>query len=66
MSDRLTAQDAAKMLGYHVNHVYRLLRDGALKGEQFNRVWIIPRSEIARVKQMQNDHGRLPKGTLTP
>ena len=64
MNDRVTAHEAAKFLGYHVKHVYRLLDQGVIKGEQFNRVWIIPRSEIERIKKLQTEGGRLPKGTV--
>jgi len=41
-----------------VHHVYRLLRLGAIKGEQFNRVWIIDQAEVERVKALQDEHGR--------
>lgn len=59
MGDKLTAEQAAKELGYHVNHVYRLLKQGKLRGKQFNRVWIIDRGEIERIKAQQDEHGRL-------
>jgi excisionase family DNA binding protein len=60
MGDKeLTAHEAAAQLGYHVNHVYRLLAAGTLKGRQFNRVWIIKQSEVDRVKALQDSHGRL-------
>jgi excisionase family DNA binding protein len=61
MAQRLTAHQAANILGYHVNHVYRLLRTGKLEGEQFNRVWMIDRQEVERVKALQGKGGRLPK-----
>lgn len=66
MGDKLTAQEAADELGYHVNHIYRLLKEGFLYGEQFNGVWMIPKSEVRRVKALQSESGRLPKGTVTP
>ncbi len=59
MGDKLTAGEVAKELGYHVNHVYRLLKQGKLKGQQFNRVWIIDRREVERIKAQQDEHGRL-------
>jgi len=58
----LTAEDAARQLGYHINHLYRLLSEGTIRGKQFNRVWILRQSEIDRVKALQDEHGRLPKG----
>jgi len=62
MSDKLTAQEAANALGYHVDHVYRLLRSGIIRAEQFNRVWLIDRAEVERVKALQDEHGRFHRG----
>lgn len=62
MTEKITVKDAALVLGYHPNHVYRLLRDGTLKGERFNRVWMVDRLDVARLKSEQNDNGRLPRG----
>ena len=59
MNDRMTAQEAADYLGYHINHVYRLLKEGKLRGEQFNRVWILSRREVVRLKGQQDEHGRV-------
>ena len=59
MNDKLTAQEAADQLGYHVNHVYRLLKQGKMRGEQFNRVWLIDRTEIERIKSLQDEYGHL-------
>jgi len=58
MTERLTARQAAKLLGYHIRHVHKLLKSGALKGEQFNRVWIIPRSEVDEVLRLRAEFGR--------
>jgi excisionase family DNA binding protein len=58
MGDKLTVAEAAKLLGYHENHVRRMLRSGVMKGEQFNRIWIISRSEVERIKAAQTKGGR--------
>jgi len=58
MSEKLTVKQAAHELGYHPNHVYRLLREGTIRGEQFSRVWMIDRREVERVKAQQDEHGR--------
>jgi excisionase family DNA binding protein len=58
MAGKLTAREAADILGYHINHVYRLLRSGVMKGEQFNRVWMIDPAEVKRIKAQQDVHGR--------
>ena len=61
MNELLTTQQAAKELGYHTHHLYKLLRSGTIKAQQFNRVWMIPRSEIERIKALQGPGGRLPR-----
>ena len=61
MDSPLTAQQAADELGYHIKHVYRLLKQGTIRARQFNRVWMIDRQDVARVKALQGKGGRLPK-----
>jgi excisionase family DNA binding protein len=61
MSDTLTADEAAEILGYHADYTRRLLRNGTIKARQFNRVWMIDRQEIERIKALQGPGGRLPK-----
>ena len=63
MADVLTAREAARELGYHVNHLYRLLAAGTVRGERFSgRVWAIRREEVTRIKKLQDENGRLWKG----
>ena len=61
MNNLLTAQDAADELGYHLKHVYRLLKEGTIQAQQFNRVWMIDCQEVERIKALQGPGGRLPK-----
>ena len=61
MDSPLTAQQAADELGYHIKHVYRLLKVGTIHARQFNRVWMIDRQEVERIKALQGPGGRLPK-----
>ena len=59
----LTADQAAQELGYHLNHLYRLLAEGAVKGEKLGgKVWMISPQEVQRVKSLQDEQGRLHKG----
>jgi len=58
MSDKLTTEQTAAMLGYHIGHVQRMLRRGKLQGEKFGRTWIIPRVEVERVKAARSPGGR--------
>jgi excisionase family DNA binding protein len=61
MEQPLTVAEAATELGYHVKHVYRLLKSGRLRGERFGPLWMIPRPEVERVKALQDERGRLPR-----
>jgi len=61
MSETMTANEAAAMLGYHPDHVRRLLRKGTVKAEQFGRTWMIDCQEVERIKALQGKGGRLPK-----
>ena len=56
---KLTVKQAAVELGYHPNHLRRLLRQGVVKGEKLAGVlWQIEPEEVERVKQAQIE-GRL-------
>ena len=61
MSDKLTVRQAAEIHGYTERHVRRILNSGVMKAEQFNRVWIIDRSEVERLLSLQGEGGRLPR-----
>jgi excisionase family DNA binding protein len=59
-NDYLTVRQAAQELGYHPDHVRRLLRAGTLQGKHFGIVWMIPRAEVERIRDLQLKSGRLP------
>jgi hypothetical protein len=62
MERPLTAQEVADELGYHIQHMYLLLRAGTVRAERFNKAaWIVDRAEVERVKALQGPGGRLPK-----
>jgi len=59
MADLLTVKQAAKELGYHPNHLRRLLRRGVIHGRKLrNGRWVITRREVERVKDRQTERGR--------
>lgn len=64
MSDKLTAQQAADALGYHVNYLYKLLNEGTVKGQRWGREWMIDRKEVDRIKALQDERGRLSTGQI--
>ena len=54
-----TVREAAEALGYHPDHVRRLLRAGVIQGEKLaGFLWLISQEEIERVKREQ-ENGRL-------
>jgi hypothetical protein len=61
MDRPLTATEAADQLGYNIHHLYKLLRNGIVKGERFNQSWMIDRQEVERIRALQGPGGRLPK-----
>jgi excisionase family DNA binding protein len=62
ITDMLTAGEAAEKLGYHLNHLYRLLAVGTVRGQKWGgRIWMIASSEVARVKALQDANGRLKR-----
>lgn len=61
MDRPLTLQEAAELLGYHPDHVRRLLKSGLMKADRFHRAWAIPRQEVDRIKALQGKGGRLPR-----
>lgn len=44
----LNTAEAAQALGYSVQHVRRLLREGELDGFKQGRDWILPRDALVR------------------
>jgi excisionase family DNA binding protein len=62
MERPLTVEEAAVELGYHPNHLRRLLRSGTMKGERFHQTWMLDPAEVDRIKALQGKGGRLPKG----
>ena len=55
----ISAQEAAERLGYHKNHVYRLLREGKLAGKRFGGGWVISAESVELVRARQSDSGRV-------
>ena len=60
MDEKITVKEAAEILGYHINHVYRLLAEGTvLQGEKFGNTWIIDKDHVMQVKSLQDENGRI-------
>jgi len=53
--DDLTSGEAAEQLGYTVQHVRRLIREGKLAGVKLGRDWIISTDSVHRYQADQNN-----------
>jgi len=42
----LTVNEAAKLSGYHPEHITRLIRDGEIKARKFSIVWMVNRESL--------------------
>ena len=63
MDNRLTVKEAAELLGYHPNHLRRLLRQGTVRGhKRRNGYWAIEQREVQRVLDLQSPRGRYCPG----
>jgi len=51
LSEFVTTQEAAQELGYHVNHVRRMVKNGYLKAERFGHSLLITKSSLKEFKE---------------
>lgn len=61
----LSAQEAAKFSGYHLETIRRLVREGKIKAEKFTFVWMINRYSLLEYLDQAHQSGDTrfgPKG----
>jgi excisionase family DNA binding protein len=46
LADYMTTEDAAKRLGFHIDHIRRMLRGGDLEGLKLRREWLVSRKSV--------------------
>ena len=62
MAGEITAEQAARILGYNTDHLYRLFRDGTIKARKVGRkVWLVERVEVERARRRKAEKGRIYK-----
>ncbi len=49
----LTVNEAAKLSGYHPEHVRRLVRQGAITAKKFSIVWMVSRDSLLAYTKSQ-------------
>lgn len=60
-SEWLTVRDAAKISGYHPEHITRLIRQGKIKAEKFSIVWQVNRNSLLVYIETQKKPTQTPE-----
>ena len=53
----MTTQEAAKNLGYTVQHTRLLIRQGQIEASKFGRDWLVVRESVVQYKTNQESQG---------
>jgi excisionase family DNA binding protein len=48
LADYMTTEEAAKKLGFHIDHIRRMLRLGDLEGLKIGPTWLVARKSVAQ------------------
>jgi excisionase family DNA binding protein len=65
MTDFITSADAARQLGYTVQHVRRLVRQGTLSGVKMGRDWVVQQSSVQELMALRENLS-LPLEEIAP
>lgn len=47
----LTIQEAARLSGYHPEHIRRLVRQGKIEAKKFSIVWMVDRESLLEYRE---------------
>ena len=62
MSDEwLTVSEAAKLSGYHPEHVRRLVRQGSITAKKFSIVWMVSKNSLLSYMRSQEKPSQVQK-----
>lgn len=53
--EHIPTGEAARLLGYSVQHVRRLVREGKLRGSKLGRDWLVERASVGRFLAEQHE-----------
>ena len=53
----LTTKDAAKLVGYHVERIRELVREGRIIARKFGPVWQVSRESLLTYTRSMEEHG---------
>jgi excisionase family DNA binding protein len=65
MTDLITSADAARQLGYTVQHVRRLMRQGILSGVKMGRDWLVQQCSVQEL-MARRENLPLPLEEIVP
>ena len=58
IEEGLTAAQAARLLGTHLTHLYKLLYAGKISGSKLDGKWVIDKVSVARYMANRKHNGR--------
>lgn len=58
LSDYLTTEEAAGRLGFHVDHIRRMLRQGDLTGKKVGQMWFVAKASIEKYQKATSGMGK--------
>lgn len=50
LAEYLTTQEAARILGYHVESIRNMLRSGELQGIKWRREWLVSKGSVEKYR----------------
>lgn len=56
-NDWITVNDAAKLSGYHPEHLRRLIRENAIKARKISIIWLVERDSLLAYIEKANSTG---------
>lgn len=58
LKDYMTTEEAAKALGFHIDHIRRMLRESDLEGLKVGITWLVSRKSVADYKKQTEGLGK--------
>jgi excisionase family DNA binding protein len=46
LNEFISTEEAAEKLGYHVEHIRRMMREGSIQGLKIGRTWLVRREAL--------------------
>ncbi|RMH38219.1 MAG: DNA-binding protein [Gammaproteobacteria bacterium] len=57
----VTTKEAAELLGYHIDHVRRMLREGDLKGRKVGYMWFVLLDSIRAYQEANKEFNKFDR-----